>query len=82
MNITQEQKNEALTIIYAYSELRRQTENIEKALGELNDRKDQLMGDLEKLRSVETELIDKIKEANADVEFSATDLIEILYKAE
>lgn len=82
MNITQEQKNEALTIIYAYSELRRQTENIEKGLNELNDRKDQLMNDLEKLRSVETELIDKIKEANADMEFSATDLIEILYKAE
>lgn len=64
MNVTQEQKNDALKIVYIYSAMQKELESIEKELARLNERKDVLLGDLEATRAEEAALIDKIKTDN------------------
>lgn len=74
MNVTQEQKNDALKIVYIYSVMQKELGAIEKELAGLNERKDTLLIDLETTRAAEAELIDKIKASNPGQQFDITQL--------
>lgn len=80
MNITQEQKDDALKIVYIYSAIRSELTQIEKSVEQLNARKDALLINLEDTRRVEAELIDKIKAENPGQDFDVTQLINQQWK--
>jgi len=77
MVTTQQDRDDALKIIFIYQKIRVELEKIESDISRLTDRKDELLSSLESTRSKEQELIDRIKSQNPGEAFDVLDLVKL-----